>query len=1572
LILTVLTLLFVHSSLAAQTELITNGSFVSGSTGWTRSGNFFADSRFSNCRTCSGYSYVTNSDGKAGNNLVGTMYQSVNVPSNSTTATISFWYHITTQETRSIAFDTLNVTIQNSSGGFLANVAVLSNVDSGSGYAQKSVSLDLTPYRGQTIRLHFLATTDVRRPSTFRVDNVSILSGPTTLTFNEPVSNANIFALSSTGSAQDQAKLQRANRNDTPIRGQSDIASVTAVVNFDDLARRDALQPSTPQQPRFVPEPEEEEEEQRDKPIPPDATIFPQESSSALSPIQPLGPSPVTSSSFLGVPATGWFPPDSQGVAGPNHLLVAVNGGLVVQTKSGTNVGSVRSLSTFFGPVTGGSTDVFDPRLQYDPLGNRWIVIAVADRQSAASALLVAVSQTSDPTGFWNLTRIDADPIDQSWADFPMLGFNKDWIVVSANMFPNPGSSAQFYPRFFVLNKVNFYSGGTSFTRISGPSNISGTIMPASTFDPNLSTLYLLQNWNGNFSGSGFLRLYSITGAVGAEVLNNTSSGVFITTPNPWDSSATGNFAPQLGTTNKIQINDASIQNLLYRNGSLWCVHAVFLPAGGSPTRSSVQWWQINPTSLSVQQRGRIDDASGNLFYGYPSIAVNTDNDVLIGYSRFAANQFASGGYAYRAVGDPVNSLRDDTVLKAGVAAYSQLDPSGRNRWGDYSGTSVDPSNGKDFWTLQEYAASTNNWGTWWGRISPPQCTYSFSSTENTVGPGNGSTNFLMHAPSGCAWTAVSDATSWLTTSSSGSGDGTISYDFAANTSSTTRIGHITAGGQVHTVTQLGVGGAGSVQFSSATYSVNETGTTATITVTRSSGVGSGTVQYSTSNGTATAGSDYQSASGLLLFAETVTSRTFDVPILDDGVFEGNESITLTLSNPDTALTLGNPSTATLTIVDNEVQPTTGTNFALASNGGIASASSTTPNTGFPGYNFAPATAIDGNRKSGVNFWRDDTANTYPDWLQVDFNGTKSITEIDVFTMQDNDQNPSDPTLGMTFVEDGITAFDVQYWNGSAWVTVPNGSVTGNNKVWRQFTFSAIATSKVRVLVNNALNTRSRIVELEAWDAPITSNTNHALAVNGGVASASSTTPNAGFPGYNFVPATAIDGDRKSGVNFWRDDTANTYPDWLQVDFNGTKNITEIDVFTMQDNDQNPSDPTLGMTFVEDGITAFDVQYWNGSAWVTVPNGSVTGNNKVWRQFTFSAIATSKVRVLVNNALNTRSRIVELEAWDTPITGNTNHALAVNGGVASASSTTPNAGFPGYNFVPATAIDGDRKSGVNFWRDDTANTYPDWLQVDFNGTKSITEIDVFTMQDNDQNPSDPTLGMTFVEDGITAFDVQYWDGSAWVTVPNGSVTGNNKVWRQFTFSAIATSKVRVLVNNALNTRSRIVELEAWSTSNSKPNQALAVNGAVASASSTTPNAGFPGYNFLPGTANDGDRKSGVNFWRDDTANTYPDWLQIDFNGTKNISEIDVFTMQDNDQNPSDPTLGMTFVEDGITAFDVQYWTGSAWVTVPNGSVTGNNKVWRQFTFSPIATDKIRVLVSNALNGRSRIVELEAY
>jgi ribosomal protein L35AE/L33A len=134
--------------------------------------------------------------------------------------------------------------------------------------------------------------------------------------------------------------------------------------------------------------------------------------------------------------------------------------------------------------------------------------------------------------------------------------------------------------------------------------------------------------------------------------------------------------------------------------------------------------------------------------------------------------------------------------------------------------------------------------------------------------------------------------------------------------------------------------GAGQLQLSNATYNVNENAGTVTITVNRVNGsTGAISVNYATANGTATAGSDYTSASGTLNFADAETSKTFTVTITDDAVFEGNETFTVTLSNPTGGSTLGSPTTGTVTIVDNEsAQPGqfqfSSATYSVSENGG--------------------------------------------------------------------------------------------------------------------------------------------------------------------------------------------------------------------------------------------------------------------------------------------------------------------------------------------------------------------------------------------------------------------------------------------------------------------------------------------------------------------------------------------------------------------------------------------------------------------------------------------------------------
>ncbi|HET9370218.1 MAG TPA: Ig-like domain-containing protein [Vicinamibacterales bacterium] len=437
---------------------------------------------------------------------------------------------------------------------------------------------------------------------------------------------------------------------------------------------------------------------------------------------------------------------------------------------------------------------------------------------------------------------------------------------------------------------------------------------------------------------------------------------------------------------------------------------------------------------------------------------------------------------------------------------------------------------------------------------------------------------------------------------------------------------------------------------------------------------------------------------------------------------------------------------------------------------------------------------------------------------------------------------------------------------------------------------------------DDGASTTSAAVSITVHGSTVDGGTNVALAANGGVASASTTHSD----GYH--PAGANNGDRRGqpwgAGGGWNDGTPDAFPDAFEIRFNGAKTISEIDVFSVQDNYVSPAEPTPSMTFTLYGLTTFDVQYWTGSAWQTVPGGAIADNNLVWRKVTFSPLTTDRIRVLVHSALNTWSRLTEVEAYGTS-TGGANSAPTVS---LSAPAEGAEFTMPALVNLAATAADSDGTiARVDFFADQTLLFSDFAAPYAFTWTNATAGSHVITAVAVDDDAASTTSAARTI-----------------VVNPPGAVT----------------------------------------------NVALATNGAIATASSTHSDG------YMPAGAIDGDRRgdqwgSGGG-WNDGTPDVFPDSFEIHFGGTKTITEVDVFSVQDDYRSPSEPTETMTFTLYGLRTFDVQYWTGSAWIMFPGGTIVDNDLVWRKLTFAPVVTDRIRIVVHQALNTWSRIAEVEVY
>jgi len=423
------------------------------------------------------------------------------------------------------------------------------------------------------------------------------------------------------------------------------------------------------------------------------------------------------------------IPPDTQGVAGPTHLVSLTNRGYAVLDRAtgAFDIGPI-SLQAFWaalGTAAGQpAADPFDPKVVFDQYSGRFIVASDSGGDGAPSWVLLGISKATDPTLGWTLYAIDADATSPgTFADYPGLGLDPTSVYISDNMFNNPPLGTFTGAKFWVVDKASLLAGGAATVSEFFRAGLGASWRPAHAFGPTAVNYIVNEGWSDSRNSTHrWLRVqqFSYPGPLLADL------GFIRVADYGFD--ALGG-APQPGCAQTIDTGDTRLLNVVLRGGQIWTTHHVDDPVRDGVGKSEVAWYQVDPAlvntagSNTVPQQGRVSDPVR--WYYYPSIAVNDAGCVALGFSGSDAGTFGSAFYTARRPIDTAGTMAPVGMLKGGVDSYYVTFSGTLNRWGDYSATELDPADGRTFWTVQEFAGQqsggacpTNNtgrWGTWWG-----------------------------------------------------------------------------------------------------------------------------------------------------------------------------------------------------------------------------------------------------------------------------------------------------------------------------------------------------------------------------------------------------------------------------------------------------------------------------------------------------------------------------------------------------------------------------------------------------------------------------------------------------------------------------------------------------------------------------------------------------------------------------------------------------------------------------------------------------------------------------------------
>ncbi|MCB9232062.1 MAG: T9SS type A sorting domain-containing protein [Bacteroidia bacterium] len=431
---------------------------------------------------------------------------------------------------------------------------------------------------------------------------------------------------------------------------------------------------------------------------------------------QGTAPKPTQGTNFVGNSYAQSVPNDNDCAISDDGMLVSViNTNIFMYDAPNSNNVKIVSLANFSSAL-GIPNSKYDPKVTYDPKADRFIMVFLNGFTETTSKIILAFSQTNDPTGNWNLYALEGNPLnDTTWTDYPIIGMTDKEFFITGNLLI-PGLSWQLgfsQSIIWQIDKDNGYNGDS--LNLSLWSNIKYGGRPIRNLLPIQSgsttvgpDIYFLSNRNFDASNDSvfILHLTDTLGAPGAALNVDVKKS---STPYGMPPAAHQKFNQYL------QTNDARWLGGFIENDKIQFVGNCVNPDNGL---AGFYHGIIDNVSSTMDVSGTVLGDS-TLDYGYPNIAYtgnsSTDNSAMIGFNHASVDTSAGFSAIYFDGTDHSERL----TLKKGDNYINVLSGTAE-RWGDYSGCQRKYNEPGTVWVSGTWAKSNTDPGTWISEVKAP------------------------------------------------------------------------------------------------------------------------------------------------------------------------------------------------------------------------------------------------------------------------------------------------------------------------------------------------------------------------------------------------------------------------------------------------------------------------------------------------------------------------------------------------------------------------------------------------------------------------------------------------------------------------------------------------------------------------------------------------------------------------------------------------------------------------------------------------------------------------------------